>query len=72
MKEKISLAKEKEKSLKYDKSLVKENEKFKKEIKVLKPMIDKFIFSSQKLQMILNNQKAIFNKTRISFNFLKK
>ena len=49
-----------------------ENIKLRKEIEVLKLMVDKFIFDSQKLQLILNNQNIILNKARISFNPLRK
>ena len=39
---------------------------------MLKPLVDKFICSSEKLRMILNNQKAIYDKTEICYNSNKK
>ena len=84
--EKKALAKEKEnlikskkilgwrkkKILKSKKSLLKENTKLRKEIKILKPIVDKFTLSSQKLQIILNDQKTIFDKIGIDFSTLQK
>ena len=44
----------------------------KNEITKLKPMIEKFTQSLNKLQMILDNQKAIFDKAGLGYNPLKK
>ena len=42
--------------------------KLRKEIEILKHVVEKFTIGSQKLQLILNNQKIIFDKTGIGFN----
>ena len=39
---------------------------------ILKSMIKKFTLGSQKLQSILNNQKAVFDRARIAYNSLRK
>ena len=39
---------------------------------MLNSMLEKFKIGSQKLQLILNNQKAIFNKAGIGFNPLRR
>ena len=38
----------------------------------LKPIVDKFTLSSTKLNMILENQRAIFNKAGLGYNPLKR
>ena len=52
--------------------LTQENLNLKNKIAKLKPMIEKFTLSSTKLQMILDNQKAIFDKVGLGYNPLKK
>ena len=49
-----------------------ENKKLRKNIEILKLIAKKFTLNFQNLQSIVNNSKAIFNKTKINFNFLKK
>ena len=44
-----------------------ENDNIRKEFKILKPIPKKFTIDSQKFQLILNNQKAIFNKAEIDY-----
>ena len=51
---------------------MKENTKLKKEIEILKSIVENFIFSFEKLQLMLNNQKVVFNKVEIDFNSSKK
>ena len=63
---------EKEKLLRSKKSFLEENAKLGKEIENLKLMLEKFTYGSQKLQIILNSQKAIFNKAGIGYNSLRK
>ena len=58
----------KKKFMKSKKCLMKKNAKLREEINILKPMLEKFNIGSQKLQLILNNQKVIFDKARITFN----
>ena len=43
------------------------NQNLKIELNEVKPFVDKFIFYSQKLNLILNNQKAVFDKTGLDF-----
>ena len=38
------------------------------EINKLKPIVDKFTISSEKLQLMLNNQKGVFDKAGLGFN----
>ena len=54
--------------MKENESLLQENQILKKELEKLKPIIENFIFSFEKLQIILSNQKVIFKKTRLGFN----
>ena len=49
------MAKEKKSFKRKKKIIVKENPSLKKELEDLKPIIDKFTFSSKLLQIILNN-----------------
>ena len=72
MKDKKILAEEKESLLKSEISPMEENTKLREEIKTLKPILEKFTIDSQKLQLILNNQKVIFDKVGIDFNPLRK
>ncbi|WP_374695564.1 hypothetical protein ACEW7V_00720 [Areca yellow leaf disease phytoplasma] len=50
--------------LKKNKDLELENAKHKNELEKLKPFVDKFTYSLEKLNLLLNNQRAIFNKGR--------
>ena len=50
LKKKNSLVEEKENLVKSKKSLVRKNVKLRKEIEILKPLIEKFTIGSQKLQ----------------------
>ena len=45
-----------------------ENDKFTMEVDKLKPIIDKFTLSSQKLNLMLDNQKVVFDKARLGYN----
>ena len=49
-----------------------ENLNLKIEIAKLKLMVEKFTLSSNKLHMILDNQKVIYNKAGLGYNPLKK
>ena len=51
---------------------MKENLALKDELKKVKPFIEKFTYSSEKLDMLLNNQKAMFNKAGLGYNSKKK
>ena len=62
----------KENLFKYKKSLIEANAKLKKDIETLKSMLERFTISLQKLQLIVNNQKIIFDKARIGYNSLRK
>ena len=62
-----ALIKEKKKLLKEKKSLLKKNQDLKKEVEKYKPIVKNFTYSSEKLQMILSNQRTIFNKTGLGF-----
>ena len=66
------LDEEKEILLKSKKSLMQHNTKLRKVIEILKPIVQKFTFSSEKLQLMLKNQKSIFNNAEIGFNSLRK
>ena len=44
-----------------------EKDTLQKEISKLKPIVDKFILSSEKLQLMLNNQKGVFDKAGLGF-----
>ena len=48
--------------------LSKENDRLTKEVDKLKPIIDKFTLSSQKLNLMLDNQKAVFDKVGLGYN----
>ena len=45
-----------------------EKEALQIEVNKLKPIVDKFTISSEKLQLMLNNQKGAFNKAGLGFN----
>ena len=44
-----------------------EKKKYKEELEKLKSFVEKFTYSSEKLNMFLNNQRAIFNKAGLGF-----
>ena len=72
LKKKKVLVEEKKILLKSEKSLIQENDNLRKEIVALKPIFEKFTNDSQKFQLILDNQKANFDKAGIGFNPSKK
>ena len=37
----------------------------------IKPFIEKFTYSSEKLNMLLNNQRAVFNKAGLGYKVQK-
>ena len=49
-------------------NLISENESLKLDIEKYKPIVDKFTYSSEKMNMILNSQRAVFNKARLGYN----
>ena len=53
-------------------TLIQENQNFKDEINRLKSIVDKFTLSSNKLNMIFDNQKAIYDKAGLGYKPLKK
>ena len=53
-------------------SLACENKKLNDELKKIKLFIEKFTYSSKKLYMLLNEQRAIFNKVGLGFRPQKK
>ena len=53
-------------------SLTCENQKLNDELKKIKPFVEKFIYSSKKLHMLLNKQRAIFDKAGFGFKPQKK
>ena len=48
-----------------------ENKKLRKNIEILKLIAKKFTLNFQNLQSIVNNSKAIFNKTKLILIFFK-
>ena len=44
-----------------------ENKTLKKEVDKLKPLVDKFTCSSDKLQMILNNQRRVYDRAGLRY-----
>ena len=44
------------------------NDRMTKEVDKHKPTIDKFTLSSQKLNLMLDNQKAVFDKAGLGYN----
>ena len=48
-------------------SLACENKKLNDELKKIKPFIKKFTYGSKNLHILLNEQRAIFNKTGLGF-----
>ena len=65
--EKLKLEKLNKDLTKEKKILITKNDKLKIELNKVKPFVEKFTFSSHKLEMILNNQKAIFDKAGLGF-----
>ena len=53
--------------LKLNESLKSKNIKLRKELDKLKPFVDRFTLSSQKLDMILGTQQAVFDKAGLGF-----
>lgn len=62
------LEKEKDEYLQKYKALKQENKNLQNEIQRLKPLAYKLISSSNKLELILTNQKGAYDKARIGFN----
>lgn len=50
------------------KALEQENENLQKEVQKLKPLINKLTLHSNKLELILRNQKGTYDKAGIGFN----
>ena len=67
-----SLIKEKDELFSQNKILIKENQKQKEEVTKLKPIVDRFALSSNKLQMIIDSQKAVYDKVGLGYNTLRK
>ena len=65
LKEHLELTNEKDK-------VSKENQTLKEELKKVKPFVDKFTYSSEKLEMLLNNQRTVFNKAGLGYETQKK
>ena len=53
--------------LKKNKDLELENAKHKNKLEKIKPFVDKFTYSSEKLNLLLNNQRAVFNKAGLGY-----
>ena len=53
-------------------NLSKENLVLKEELRKIKSFMEKFTYSSEKLEILLNNQRAIFNKTGLGYKSQKK
>ena len=49
-------------------NLISENESLKLDIEKYKPIVDKFTYSSEKLNIILNSQRVVFSKARLGYN----
>ena len=47
--------------------LKKNNQNLEIELNIVKPFVDKGLFSYQRLDLILNNQKAIFDRASLGF-----
>ena len=56
-----------EKIKKQNKELLLQNKNYKEELEKVKPFVEKFTFSSEKLNMLLNSQHAVFNKAGLGF-----
>ena len=54
--------------LNYISELSKENDRLNKEVDKLKPIVDKFTLRTQKLNLILDNQKIVFDKAGLGYN----
>ena len=52
--------------------MIEEHIKTKKELEKYKSIVDKFIFSSKRLDMLLKNQWAIFNHASLGYKPLNK
>ena len=52
--------------------MIQKNLNLKNKIAKLKPIVEKFTLSSTKLQMILDNQKTVYDKANLGYNPLKK
>ena len=63
-----SLLKENINLLNYKDNLSKENDRLVKEVEKLKPIVDKFTLSSQKLNLVLDSQKAVYDKAGLGYN----
>ena len=66
------LEKEKNVYIEENKMLSNENINLKKEVEKLKPLVYKLTLSSNKLELLLKDQKESNNKVRIGFNFMNK
>ena len=64
-KQQLELTKEKDKVLQ-------ENQSLKEELEKVKPFIDKFTYSSEKLDLLLNNQRTVFDKAGLGFKTQRK
>ena len=49
-------------------ALTSENKNLRLKLDKYKPIVDKFTYSSKKLDMILNSQRAVFNRARLGYN----
>lgn len=63
-----NLTLEKERILKDNYLLLKENQSLKNEVNRLKPIVDRFTLSSEKLKIILNSQRAVYNRAGLGYN----
>ena len=68
----IALENEKKVYIDENRMLSNENVNLKKEIEKLKPLVDKLTLSSNKLELILKDQRDSNNKAGIGYNFLNK
>ena len=55
-----------------NKTLIKENQDLKEEVIKLKPIVDRFTLNLNKLQMIIDSQRAVYDKIRLDYNTLRK
>ena len=68
----IELEKEKKVYIKDNRMLSNENINLKKEVEKLKPLVDKLTLCSNKLELLLKDQKDSRNKVGIGFNSMNK
>ena len=61
----LELTKEKNK-------ILKENQISNEELKKVKPLVEKFTYSSEKLNLLLSNQRAVFDKADLGYKTRKK